>query len=199
VKLRATDTRGTHARAVEDAGARLRELRHEEWQDFALAGLTFGLAMAATELVPQIAVPLLVGGLAPAVLGMRALWRRWDFVDRLAGERDAHTIPEVAAYALRETTVEKRRMFAALIRSRLGQAGNDDLRESDGPAAELVALARELEDEDLELDPASAIACLRLVSEPTESPLLNPAMPRENLRSSAHRIRSGFTARQRAC
>ena len=185
-----------YARALDDAGARLRELRHEEWHDFALGGLTLGLAIAASELVPQLAVPLLVGGVATMVLGMRALWRRWDLVDRLAGERDAYTIAEVYAYASREATMEKRRTFAALIRGHLGPVG--DVSDGfDDAAAELRALVDELEDEHLELDAACAVACLRLVTEPEQSPLLNSAMPRESLRSCAHRIRSGFSARQR--
>jgi hypothetical protein len=187
-----------YARAVDEAGARLQELRHEEWLDFALGALTLGLAMAASEFVPQLAVPLLVGGLTTAVLGMRALWRHWDLIDRLAGERDAYTIPEVFAYASREATMARRRTSAAIIRNYLQPSvvGAPALR--DEAAVELEDLAGELEDDDLELDPACAVACLRLVTEPTQSPLLNSAMPRESLRSSAHRIRSGFTARQQA-
>jgi hypothetical protein len=153
--------------------------------------------MGATELVPQLAVPLLVGGLTTLVLGMRALWRRWDLVDRLAGESDAYTIAEVYAYASREATMERRRTFAALIRGHLGSVG--DVPEGlDDAAAELRALVDELEDEHLELDPACAVACLRLVIEPEHSPLLNSAMHRESLRSSAHRIRSGFKTRHQA-
>jgi hypothetical protein len=37
---------------------------------------------------------------------VRAVWRRWDLVDRLTGERDAYVISEVLAYASREATME---------------------------------------------------------------------------------------------
>jgi hypothetical protein len=185
-----------YARTVEDASARLHELRQEEIQDLVLAGVALGAAVAATQLLPVLALPLFIGGLAIGGLAVRALWRRWDLVDRLAGEPGAYTISEVHEYALRETTMERRRTFAALIHNGLepGSACQPMLAEAD----ELEQLAADLEDEELELDPACAVACLRLLSDPTESPLLNPAFPRESLRSRIRQVRSGFTSRRRA-
>ena len=90
-----------YARAVDEARTRLRELRHEEWYDFALSGASLGLAIWATEYAPSLALPLLVGGLALGVLGIRALWRHWDLVDRLTDEPDAYAIAEVLATASR--------------------------------------------------------------------------------------------------
>jgi hypothetical protein len=184
------------ARAVDEAGVRLRELRHEEWYDLALSGVALGLAVGATEYAPSLALPLLVGGLTLGMLGIRALWRHWDLVDRLAGEPHAYAIAEVLASASRETTMERRRRYAALIRHHLEPSYTSRSDRLDDAAAELAALADELEDEALELRPACAVACSRLVSEPTESPLLNPALPRDGLRSRVHRIRAGFTRRQ---
>lgn len=177
-----------YARAVDDAAARLRELRHEEWQYLGLAALVLGLAVAAAEVRPALAVPLLVGGLAVGALGIRALWRRWDLVERLSGQRDAYVISEVLAFASRETTMERRHSFAALIRGRLAQPHT----QTAAAVQELEALARELDDDELELDPASAIACSRLLSDPAGSPLLNRAFPPEELRSRVVQIRSGF-------
>jgi hypothetical protein len=65
-------------------------------------------------------------------------------------------------------------------------------------AEELEALASELEDDELALDPACAVACMRLLSDLSASPLLNPALPPEELRSRVRQIRSGFEARQAA-
>jgi hypothetical protein len=189
-----------HARAVDDAGNRLRELHHEEWQDLTLAGLTLGLALAASEHAPSLALPLMIGGMVLVALGIQALWRHWDLVDRLAGEPDAYALAEVLAYAARQTTMDRRRRFAALVRDYLESEDSDRTRRIGDAADDLAALADELEDETLELSPGCAVACSRLMGEPTESPLLNPALPRDGLRSSARRIRSGFTARQRtAC
>jgi hypothetical protein len=178
-----------YARAVDDAGTRLRELRREEWHDLGLAGVALALAIAATEYAPSLAMPLFIGGLAVGALGIRALWRHWDLVDRLAGEPDAYAIIEVLAYASRSTTMERRRRSAALIRHYLEST-------STSRPGRLECARDELEDETLELSPACAMACSRLLSEPTDSPLLNPALPQDGLRSSAARIRSGFSCRQ---
>ena len=69
------------------------------------------------------ALPLFVGGVVTGVRGMRALWRRWDLLEWLAGERDAYAIPEVMAHAAREATVDRRHMYAALVRGELEQTG----------------------------------------------------------------------------
>jgi hypothetical protein len=183
--------RCVYARAVEDAASELRKLRWEEWGDLGLAGLSLALAVAATAVYPALALPLFVGGLVVGSRGLRALWRRWDAVDRLAGERDACVISEVLAYAMRETTMDRRRTFAALIRSRLSKPLDPRV---EVVAEELDLLACELEDAELWLDPVSAVACLRLLSNVMNSPLLNSALSAQDLRSRVNHIRSGFSS-----
>jgi hypothetical protein len=185
-----------HARAVDDASSRLRELRQEEFADLGLASLSIALALAATQVRPVLAMPLFLGGVVVAVLGTRALWRRWDLVDRLAGEREAHVIPEVLAHAARETTVDRRHAHAARIRQEVQQTRLVYGDRVALAAEELEALACELEADELALDPVCAVACMRLLSDVSESPLLNPALPPEDLRSRVRQIRSGFEARQ---
>lgn len=185
------DTALVDARTVDDAARKLRELRRDEREGFGVAAAAVALALAATELRPDLAMPLFLGGLFVGARAVRALWRHWDLLDRLAGERDAYVIPEVRARASSEATLERRRSFAALIRSGLRNAGADDAF-APGLAAELEALASELDDGNLDLDPACAVACLRLLSDPAESPLLNPGLPTELLRSRVHQIRLGF-------
>jgi hypothetical protein len=187
-----------YARDVEEATARLHELRLAEWEALGLAALAFGGALVATQFWRELAVPLFLGGLVVAALGIRALWRRWDVIDRLAGDRDAYVIPEVIAYASRETTMERRRSFAAIVRTTASAAGANEAR-SGAIAAELESLARELEDEGLELDRPSAVACFRLLCDGEGSPLLNPeAASVDELRAPILHIRSGFSTRRRA-
>ncbi|HEY8778120.1 MAG TPA: hypothetical protein VIM33_16790, partial [Gaiellaceae bacterium] len=59
-------------------------------------------------------------------------------------------------------------------------------------AADLLELACELQDADCEVEPVSAAGCLRLLSDGAESPLLNPAVPVEDLRAALLRIRGGI-------
>jgi hypothetical protein len=181
-----------HARAVDQADARLRELRQEERGELALAVAALAASLISTQVFPVLAAPLFIGGLVLGVLGLRALWRRWDLLERLSGERDAHVISEVRALAVREATLERRECFAALIRIKVREA---ELR-SDARmlvvADELGALASELEDPDLRLDAAAGVACARLLSDVARSPLLNTALPAEDLRSRVCQIRSGL-------
>jgi hypothetical protein len=180
-----------YARAVDDAAERLRDLRREGWADLGLAVLVLGLAIGATQVHPRLALPLLIGGLLVLALGVRALWRRWELVEHLAAEGDAYVIAEVRAYASRETSLERRQSFAALIRSTLELSTAAGQQRLLGVADELEELASELEDDDLTLDPACAVACQRLLSDPG-SPLFDPAVPPGELRWRIRRIRSGF-------
>ena len=175
-----------YARAVDQADARLRELRQEERGELVLAGAALTASVIATQLLPALAVPLFVGGLVVGLRGTRAMWLRWDLLERLSRERDAHVISEVRAFAAREATLERRQSFAALVRGRLA---------ADNPR--LLGVADELEDDHLALDPVAAVACTRLLSDVSESPLLNPALPTEELRSRVRQIRAGFTPRSR--
>jgi hypothetical protein len=97
-----------YARSVDEAEVRLRELRHEQWLDLALAAVGFGLALAATQIRPSLAMPLFLCAVFAWALGIRALCRHWDLLDRLADERDALVIPEVASFASRHGTSERR-------------------------------------------------------------------------------------------
>ena len=182
------------ARTLDDAETRLRELQLTEREDLGLGALALALAVAATLVTPSLALPLFLGGLGVGLLGVQALWRRWDLVDRLAGDRDAYSIPEVRAYAARETTMERRRGLASLIRSTLGSEGTVGEARVDA-LAELETLAAELDDPELELDPASAVSCVHLLTDPVESPLLDPRHPADELRARILRIRQGFRPR----
>ena len=184
-----------YARAVDEAGERLRILRREECGDFALAAFALASAVAVTQVHQELAMPLFLGGLGVAVLGVRAALLRWELVERLAGDRDAHAIPEVLTYASRGGTMQRRRTFAALLRRELPQPGRVADARLDVVAAELEALVCELEDDALALDPVAAVSCRRLVSDISQSPLLNSALPAEELRSRIRQIRSGFESR----
>ena len=186
-----------YARAVDQADARLRELRQEQRGELTLAGAALAASVVATEVLPGLAGPVFIGGLFVGMLGVRAMWRRWDLIERLSGERDALVIPEVRAFASREATMERRHSFAVLVRSMLREASRANDARLDAVADELEALASELENEDLTFEPASGVACLRLLSDVPGSPLLNRRFPTEDLRSRVMQIRSGFTPRSR--
>ena len=90
--------------------------------------------------------------------------------------------------------MERRQRYAALLRDTLERPGLLYEARVLAAAEELEALASELDDEELELDPACAVACTRLLGDVIASPLLNSALPPEDLRSRVAQIRSGFKA-----
>jgi hypothetical protein len=63
-------------------------------------------------------------------------------------------------------------------------------------AGDIRALAVELEDDELEFEPTAGVACMRLVSDPVSSPLLNADVPARELRSRILQIRDGFHPRR---
>jgi hypothetical protein len=184
-----------YARAVDEAAERLHTLRQEELGELGLAGIVLAMSLGAAQFRPAFALPLLLGGLYVGATGVRALWRRWDLVDRLAADRDAYAISEIRAYASSMATMQRRRGYAAMIRRRLTDPGLGFEARMAPVAAELAALASELEDGDLELDPACAVACTRLLTDYELSPLLNSALSADDLPSKLRQIRSGFTPR----
>jgi hypothetical protein len=156
-----------------------------------LAALAMGLAVAAAEAFPSMALPFLVGGLFAGARWVRAVWRRWDMIDRLAAEPDAHVIPEIFDYASREATMEKRRMLASRIRDIAPAPGHPNEARLAAVSDELESLARELETDTLELDTATAVACARFVHD-WGSPLFDERVPPHELGARVRRLRTGF-------
>jgi hypothetical protein len=177
------------ARAVEEADRRLHDLRREEWEDGALAVAACTLAIAASVVYPTLALPLFVGAMFVLGRATAAEWRRSDLLDALVLERDAYAIAEVRARAEHEASMDNRRWLSRAIRSRLELAENPRVLAN---GDQFAALADELVDARLELDPACAVACSRLLTDDIWSPLNNEALPAEDVRSRLVQIRSGF-------
>ncbi len=176
------------ARAVDDAESRLRDLRHEEWEEATVAAAAFVLALVATSVRPNLALPLFLGAVFVTGRWVIALLRRAELLDLLAGDRDAYAIPEVRAHAAREASMEARRSLSRTITVRL-EAENPRLARA---ADDLAALAAELVDPELELDPACAVACARLLADPVINPLPNEQLPADEIRSRVLQVRAGF-------
>ena len=77
--------------------------RSSSWR---LSAAALSVSLVLTGVYRPLVLPLFVAGVALGALAIRSLWRRWDLVDRLADDRDAHVIPEVGAYAARHGRVD---------------------------------------------------------------------------------------------
>jgi hypothetical protein len=181
------------ARSVERAEIQLHELRLQGLCDFVLAGVAFAAALAGSRLLPPLAVPLLVAGMGVALLGMRALVRRYLLLEDLAVDRDAYLIPEVRAVALRAASREHRRRLACAIREALNPTWCGGNPRVEANRDLLLEMGAALEDEALTLDPAAAIALDRLLTA-GECNLYSSGLPADELRSRLRRILDAFTA-----
>lgn len=149
------------ARQIDEAAAKLRELRALTIGDLALAGTAFALAIVASLISPSFALPLLVGALAVTVLGLRALLQHFFLVEDLAVEPDAYTIGDVRLYAARVASPEHRRVLAGSMRATLHNAS---------PQPDLQELIAALEDEKRAVDPFAVVSLERslLASAPVD-------------------------------
>jgi hypothetical protein len=182
------------AAAVRSQQARqeLHDLRVEEWSELALGILAMALSLVATQTAPKLAFPLLLGGFFVTFRGVLASVRRWELFERLLVDSDAYDIPEIHARAVLIASFRNRVLLAETIRSALAGAGPYQASRLELVAGELAALADELTDETLSLDPYCAVRCQRLLNDGAESPLVNPGLPADGLRSTIRRIRAGF-------
>ena len=89
--------------------------------------------------------------------------------------------------------MESRRMLAETVRRRLSPVpGCPRAARVEAVAGELEALADQLEDDRLVLDPARAVQCLELITGFEDSPLLNQLLPAEDVSVQLRQIRAGF-------
>jgi hypothetical protein len=182
-----------NARAVERAEAELHDLHARTVGNFGLAAVALGAAIVGSRVLPEIAVPLLVGGLAMVALGVRTLVARSLLVEDLAADRDAYLIPEVHRLALRAASRDHREVLASAIRHLLEPAMCGPSGRVAANRDVLVEIADALLDDRLTLDPAAAVALDRLLTG-AEGGMFDPGLPVDELRSRLRRILAAFSA-----
>jgi len=180
------------ARSLETTRDRLSSLRVEALEDAALGSLALALSLVATRVAPGLAVPLLLGGLTALCFAVRSYWRRWDLIDGLLLDREAYAIADVRSRGERSATLENRRMLADSARRLLVCPCLSAPERVRSLAVELEKLADDLDDRGLLLDPTCAVACERLLTDASTSPLLNAELPVEDARARLLRIEAGF-------
>jgi hypothetical protein len=180
------------ARAVDEARDLLRDLKHEQWLDDAAAAVMIASSLVLLTPRPDLALALFAAGAFLAFRGAVATWRRWDLVDELVTEPDAYTIADVRARAVAEASAGNRRTLSSVIRWRLDRGADARVAAA---ATELAALADQLDDPALDFDPVCAAVCGRLLRDANASPLINDALPADDVQSRIVQIRNGFHAR----
>jgi hypothetical protein len=147
------------ARQIDEAAWRLRDLWFRGVEELAVGTTALGLALAATQLRPELAVPLLAGAVVVSYLGVVALVRRSFLLEDLAGERDAYVIPAVSRFGRRAVSPSHRRLLAGKLRAARLEAVRPEVEE-------LIAA---LEDESLCWEPSAGVALERWLDGPAGS------------------------------
>lgn len=184
------------ARQLEDAQERLRARRRRTVEAAVLAVAGSAAAVAVSLVSSTLAIALGAGAAVEALVAVAALVSRRELIARLALEPDAYVLPDVDRYGKRLVRLRERQRLAAWLREIIRDAhvpGSFYLRERVARHAdEFDSLAQELASPAAQVQPASAVACLRLLTRAPESPLYNGRLPADDLALALRAIRAGI-------
>lgn len=185
------------ARTLERAATALAAQRRR-----AIVALILGLAAAAlagplTLVSSPAAIALGAGAAAELLVAGAAELGRRESISRLALDADAYVLPEVMRYGTHVARLQERQRLARWLQELVHDArlpGVFFLRERVvHHARELEAVASALASPAATVHPASAVACLRLLTRAPHSPLYNDRLPADELALALRSIRSGIT------
>jgi hypothetical protein len=185
------------ARTLEQAAATLAADRRR-----AVVALAFGLAAAAlagllTLVSAPAAIALGAGAATELIVASAVELCRRESISRLALDADAYVLPEVMQYGTRVARLRERQRLAHWLQELVHDARLPCvfyLRERVvRHARDLEAIASALASPAATVHPASAVACLRLLTRTPQSPLYNDRLPADELALALRSIRSGIT------
>ncbi len=187
-----------HEREIERAAQELRQGRRRAIERSVLALVAGGCALAALGFSSRLALALGAGAAVEALLAAAASLGRRDTIGRLALQPAAYVLPEVRDYGRRSAEPSERERLAAWLGELVAESrlpGSIYLGDRvTAFARDLATLARELGSPAARVEPVSAVACRRLLTDAVGSPLYNPRLSAEDLRLTLDRIRSGIHA-----
>jgi hypothetical protein len=191
-----------HERALEEAAARVRQLRRRVRDAGVLALVAAVLALALTALSTPLAVSFAVAALIEGVVAAAAALRLRATLEMLALVGRAYAIPEVKMYAGKIAGVRGRRRTAEAFQRMLCQGDDQAVlwlpERVHAVERELRTLADALTTADGRLGLIGAVACRQLVTNPVRSPLYNPELSVEELDARIHHITRAFGEDRRA-
>lgn len=183
-------------RAAELAAIRLERARRFLLHASLIAIASLAVTVVVSMHVPNAFVPLSVLTAGEGLVVMCAYYVHRDLIQRLALEPIAEDIPPVRRYRERLLRQSERDRLAACIISLIADAQlpgafplGDRVAQFEG---ELRMLAKQLATPGISVQARSMVICVRLLSRGTESPLFNPRLSSEHLRSTLLRIRFGI-------
>ena len=186
------------ARELECAGRSLERKQRRAREATGAAAVCAVLTTVAVPFSLTAGLACLAGTVAASLMALANVISRRDLIRRLALNPHAHAIGAVRDYGLRLVSPAQREKLAAWLYEVVYEAtvpGNWYLADRVSlHAAQLELLASEFASSWLRIRPASAAACLHLLTHGPESPLYNPDIPAEELLATIERIRIGITS-----
>jgi hypothetical protein len=191
-----------HERALEEAAARVRQLRRRVHDAGVLALVAAVLAVVLAALSTTLAASFALAALIEGVVAASAMVRLRATLERLALIGPAYAIPEVNTYARKIAGVRGRRRTAEAFQRMLCQGDDHAVlwlpERVHAVERELRTLAGALTAADVRLGLIGAVACRELVTNPVRSPLYNPELSVEELEARIHHITRAFGEGRRA-
>jgi hypothetical protein len=185
-----------NARELEHASDYLDRKRARVHEGTLLALVCALLAAVIAAFAPDVALALLAGSAVAAAFAIANKLGRRDTIARLALEPSAYVLPDIRHYGVRLTLPAERARLAAWLDEVVREAsipGNWYL--ADRVACyegQIKSLAHQLAAPGVPIPPATAVACHRLLTHASESPLYNPNVPADELPAWIDRIKRGI-------
>ena len=182
-----------NARELERLQHELHAQRRSAIHAAALAGAAATAALGSLWVSHRLAIVLAIAAAAEAAVATAVVSSRRGRIARLALDQAAYALPDVARYG--RCCIRQRNQFATWLAEIVAEArlpGNIYLADRVAHfARDLERLASELATS-APIDPVSAVACHRLLTNAVESPLYNPRLPPDELLVALRRIRAGI-------
>jgi hypothetical protein len=184
-------------RRLEHAAAELRHGRLRTIEYAVLAVATFVAALVSAPIDERIALSLGAAAAVEALLALRTAHTRRESIATLALDPANYVLPEVRSYGERCTHPKERERLVRLLRElpHLAQRpGSIYLADRvHRVRTELEWLAYVLASP-IAIEPASVVACRRLLSHGSESGLYNPSLAEDEIHLALRRIRLRIVA-----
>jgi hypothetical protein len=186
-----------NAREIEHAGDYLARKRSRFREGVLVAAVCALLAAAIGPFALNAALALLVGSAAAATFAVAHKLGYRDAIARLALEPSAYVLPDIRHYGARLTLPAERAKLAAWLYEVVQEAqipGNWYLADRVARyEVQIRAVAWQMAASGVPIPPASVVACHRLLTRASESPLYNPDLPAEDLLARLERISRAIT------
>ena len=184
-------------RRLEDAAAELRQSRRRAFEYAALALAALLVAIVAVPQSGRLAISLGVAAAVAALVALRTVHNRQEAIATLALDPANYVLPDVRRYGERCTHPKERERLGRFLRElpHLSQRpGSIFLADRVHTVrAELEWLAHVLSSPTA-IEPASVVACRRLLSHGSESGLYNPRLAEDEVHLALRRIRLRIVA-----